>query len=75
MALYDDLRAIAEKIPPSHQPTASELGAIVGAAIAYQEHGKKLLDAANSDDPQDLAELLGGTPEKSSTPPPSGKAA
>jgi len=64
MALIDDLRGIASEIPPSHSPSANELSGVVGALIAYVEHGKAVLDAAS--DPQKLAELLGGTPDSKS---------
>jgi hypothetical protein len=64
MALIDDLRTVGNEMPPSHTPTANELSGVVGALIAYVEHGKAALDAAS--DPQKLAELLGGSPESKS---------
>lgn len=46
MSLIDDLRAAADKIPPSHIPSLNELAGVVGAFIAHAEHGDDLFTAA-----------------------------
>jgi len=50
MSLLDDLRAAADCIDPQFQPTSNETGPLLGALIAYTEHGDKFLKAAGQED-------------------------
>jgi hypothetical protein len=64
MGLLDDLRAAAPSIDPSLAPSSNEVGPLLAALIAYQEHGDKFLKAAGSDDgPAKVSELLSDTGE------------
>jgi hypothetical protein len=75
MSLIDDLRAV-ENFATSHQPVVSEIGPIVGALIAYVEHGEELLEAARADvkareagEPANrVNELLSPAPEPEAPP-------
>lgn len=59
MGLMDDLRTVAGNLDPSLQPSANELGPLVGALIAYTEHGDAVVKAAEGDDgPAAVSELL-----------------
>jgi hypothetical protein len=60
MGLIEEFRALKQDMPPSHVPSSSESASMVGQLIAYVEFGDKFIDAANDDDPQKLADLLGG---------------
>lgn len=46
MSLIDDLRKAADALPPSHKPTVNEVIDLLGAWIAYAEHGVEFLHAA-----------------------------
>lgn len=46
MSLIDDLRQVAPHVPPSHVPTLAELPGVLGAFIAYVEHGDNVIEAA-----------------------------
>ena len=61
MGLLDDLRGAAAKVDPSLQPSSNEVGPLLGALIAYTEHGDKFLKAAESDNgAQEVSALLSG---------------
>jgi hypothetical protein len=72
----DDLRAAAPSLDSSLAPSSNEVGPLLGALIAYQEHGDKFLKAAGSDNgPNEVSKLLAGdTDAKSSSSSGSGKA-
>ena len=57
MALLDDLKAASANLDPSYQPATSDLAPILGALIAYSEHGDKFLDAADQG-AQKVSDLL-----------------
>lgn len=46
MSLIDDLRKFAEHIPVSHIPGPAEVNGVVGALVAYLEHGGEALRSA-----------------------------
>lgn len=46
MSLIDDLRQVADLLPPSHVPSLNEIAGVVGAVIAHTEHGDSLFTAA-----------------------------
>ena len=50
MSLLDDLRAAAASLDPQFQPSSNETGPLLGALIAYTEHGDKLFKAAGEQD-------------------------
>ena len=62
MGLLDDLRGASGQLDSSLQPTSNEVGPLLGALIAYSEHGQKFLDAAGDDDdgPGAVSKLLSG---------------
>lgn len=73
MALIDELRALDQEMPPSHTPTGNEIPQLLGALIAYVEHGDKFVKAASDEDPMKLANLLGGTEESAKDEPATSK--
>lgn len=54
--LLDRLRRLALMLPPNHRLSSGEVADIAAAAIAVQEHGDKLLDAAD-EGPQAVADF------------------
>jgi hypothetical protein len=50
MGLIDDLRQAAPAVDPQFQPSTNELPGMVGALVAYVEHGDKFLKAAQDEE-------------------------
>jgi hypothetical protein len=64
MSLLDDLRGVSQCLDPQFQPSSNETGPLLGALIAYTEHGDKLLKAAGEDDgTAAVTELLAPAPK------------
>ena len=64
MSLIDDLRQAAGSLDPQFQPSSNETGAILGALVAYVEHGDKFLQAAQDDNgTAAVTELLAPAPK------------
>lgn len=59
MSLIDQLRQAADTVPPSHQPTASEVIKLLGAWLTYAEHGQNFLKAAEQG-ADEVAKLIAG---------------
>ncbi len=59
MGLLDDLRASAGHLDSSLQPSSNEVAPLLGALIAYQEHGDKFLKAESG---EDVSKLLSEAP-------------
>jgi hypothetical protein len=57
MSLIEDLRTVADSLDPSLAPSSNEEGPMLGALIAYTEHGPAVLKAAK-EGPEALSELL-----------------
>jgi hypothetical protein len=57
MGLVDDLETVAGSLDPSLQPSSNDLAPMLGALIAYTEHGPAVLKAAK-EGPEALSELL-----------------
>jgi hypothetical protein len=75
VSLLDELRKAAGQLDPSLQPSSNEVGPILGALIAYTEHGDKFLKAADKG-AGDVSELLAGgeePPKPAATGAPKGK--
>jgi hypothetical protein len=66
MSLMDDLRTVAASLDPSLAPSTNEVGPLLGALIAYTEHGDKAVKAVN-EGPEALSELLSSESPKSSS--------
>jgi hypothetical protein len=58
MSLIDDLRKLGNSMPPSHVPGAAEIQGVLGALVAYAEHGPAVLTAFEKG-AQELSDLLG----------------
>jgi hypothetical protein len=68
MSLAHDLQTVAENLDPSLQPSSNDVGPLLGALIAYTEHGDKVVKAAEQNGAAGVSELLSGTkPEPSSS--------
>jgi len=68
VSLLDDLRAAAPALDPQFQPSSNETGPLLGALVAYVEHGDKFLKAAGEDDATAaVTELLAPTGDDAST--------
>ena len=65
MGLTEDLKAASGSIDASLLPSSNDVVPLLGALIAYTEHGDKFLKAAGSDNAtQDVSELLAGEDAK-----------
>jgi hypothetical protein len=61
MGLIDELRTVAASLDPSLQPSSNEVGPLLGALIAYTEHGSAVVKAAESDNAAAaVSQLLAG---------------
>jgi len=47
MSLYDELKALAPHLSPSHRVSGSEVGDVLSALITFVEHGNPVLAAAS----------------------------
>jgi hypothetical protein len=75
MTLMDDLRTVAARLDPSLAPSSNEVGPLLGALIAYTEHGEKVVKAAEGDNGSTgVSELLSpDADDKSSSKPSKGE--
>jgi hypothetical protein len=69
VSLIEGLREVAASLDPSLQPSSNEVGPMLGALVAYTEHGPAVLKAAK-EGPAALSELLSSesAPKSSSSP-------
>jgi hypothetical protein len=58
MSLMDDLRTVAASLDPSLAPSSNEVGPLLGALIAYTEHGDKIVQAAEDGGSAGVSDLL-----------------
>lgn len=73
MALINDLQEVGKAMPTSHVPTVTEVCNVVGALIAYVEHGSQVFDVVK-EEAEKFSNLLAGNPPvvvpiPGSTPP------
>lgn len=67
MGLIDDLKTVAGNLDPSLQPSSNDVGPLLGALIAYTEHGDKVVKATEQGGAQGVSELLAGGGDDSSS--------
>jgi hypothetical protein len=61
--LLEDLQTVAANLDPSLQPSSNDVGPLLGALVAYTEHGSAVVKAAESDNgPAAVSKLLSATP-------------
>lgn len=56
--LYDELKALAPSLSPSHRVSGSEVGDVLSALIAYVEHGEPILQAAQTAGQQGIVDFV-----------------
>jgi hypothetical protein len=69
MSLFDDLVNAGKQLPPSHVPSAHDLPGLVGAIVAFGEHGETFLKAAEAGVDEVASFLGGGTTAPADTVP------
>ena len=68
VGLIDDLRTVAASLDPSLQPSSNEVAPLLGALVAYTEHGDKVVKAAEQNGSAGVSELLSGDDSSESAP-------
>ena len=50
MGLLEDFQNVGKNLPPSHVPAIADVQGVLGAVVAFLEHGQSVIDAAAAGD-------------------------